>query len=104
MAMSFRIIALRALPLLALGGCESFSQTTHAQTSASLDPGFAEAVKYNAAIQTIDPDPVYAETGAQPGDSGAKGAAAVRRYRTDQVKDVETLTTTESSDSGSGPN
>ena len=27
--------------------------------------------------------------GAQPGDSGEKGAAAVKRYRTDQVKKVE---------------
>jgi hypothetical protein len=93
-----------ALPLLALAGCESFSQASHAQTSASLDAGFGESLKYNAAIQTINPDPVYAESGAQPGDSGAKGAAAVRRYRTDSVKDVEVLTTTESSGSGSGPN
>jgi hypothetical protein len=93
-----------ALPLLSLSACESFSQATHAQTSASHDPGFGESLKYNAAIQTINPDPVYAESGAQPGDSGAKGAAAVRRYRTDSVKDVEVLTTTESSGSGSGPN
>ncbi len=82
-----------ALALLAGG------DTVNPQTG-SLDPGFGEAVKYNAAIQTIDPDPVYAEDGAQPGDSGAKGAAAVKRYRTDAVKDVEQVDTTTS---GSGP-
>ena len=27
------------------------------------------------AVQTIDPDPVYAEDGAQPGDNGDKVAA-----------------------------
>ena len=88
-----------ALPLaaLALAGCDTINQN-----NVSPDPGFGEAAKYNAAIQTIDPDPVYAEDDSQPGDSGAKGAAAVRRYRTDQVKAVEVITT--SSGSGSGPN
>ena len=52
----------------------------------SSDPFFGESVKYNAAIQTINPDPIYPEGSAEPGDSGAKGAAAVRRYRMDQVK------------------
>lgn len=80
-----------------LAGCD----TVNPQTG-SLDPGFGEAVKYNAAIQTIDPDPVYAEDGAQPGDSGEKGAAAVKRYRTDNVKDVDVMTTT-STGSSSGP-
>ena len=49
------------------------------------DPFAGEAVKYNAAVMTINPDPIYPEGGAEPGDSGAKGAAAVRRYRTDEV-------------------
>ena len=49
------------------------------------DPFFGESVRYNAAVQTINPDPVYAEGGMEPGSSGAKGAAAVARYRTDQV-------------------
>ena len=60
----------------------------------SPDPGFGEAAKYNAAAQTIDPDPVYAEGGSQPGDSGAKGTAAVKRYRTDAVKQVDAALTT----------
>ena len=60
-------------------------------------------MKYNAAVQIIDPDPVYDANGAQPGDNGEKGAAAVKRYRTDQVKKVEVMTTTTGSGSGSGP-
>ena len=58
------------------------------------DKAFGEAVKYNNAIQTINPAPVYAEQGAQPGDNGDKGAQAVKRYRTDKVKEVETMGTT----------
>jgi len=69
---------------------------------APVDPGFGETVKYAAAAQTIDPDPVYAPDGAQPGDNGDKGAHAVKRYRTDAVKEVETMTTSESQ-SGGGP-
>ncbi len=92
--MSSRRLLVAPLSLALLAGCD----TVYPQ-SASPDPGFGEAVKYNAAIQTIDPDPVYAASDSQPGDSGAKGAAAVKRYRTDAVKPVETLTTS----SGSGP-
>jgi len=44
-----------------------------------------EAVKYNAAIQTINPAPVYTAEAAQPGSNGAKGEKAVERYRTDKV-------------------
>ena len=67
------------------------------------DPGFGEAVKYNQAIQTINPAPVYLPTAAKPGDNGAKGAAAVKRYRTDAVKAVEAAQTSAGSASGSSP-
>jgi len=69
------------------------------------DQAFGEAVKYNAAVQTINPAPVYADGGAQPGDNGDKGAQAVKRYRTDQVKKLETFQTTTavSGSSGSTP-
>ena len=68
------------------------------------DPALGEAVKYNAAIQTINPAPVYAEGGAQPGDNGDHGAQAVKRYRTGQVKALETIgTTSGSGSSGSSP-
>ena len=81
--MSYRLL-LAPLALGLLTGCN----TVYGQTG-SVDPGFGEAVKYDMAAQTIDPDPVYSEDGAQPGDAGDKGASAVKRYRTDAVKDVE---------------
>ena len=68
----------------------------------SYDPSFGEATKYNAAVQTINPDPVYAADAAQPGDNGDVGAHAVKRYRTDAVKAIETMETTSGS-SGGGP-
>jgi hypothetical protein len=87
--MSFKPFAAAPLALLALAGCDTLNQN-----NISPDPAFGEATKYNAAVQTIDPVPVYSEDGSQPGDSGAKGAAAVKRYRTDTVKEVEETTTT----------
>jgi hypothetical protein len=94
MDMSSRQLLIAPLTLVLLSGCD----TVYPQTM-STDPGFGEAVKYNAAIQTIDPDPVYDENDSKPGDSGAKGVAAVKRYRTDAVKTVETMEIS----SGSGP-
>src|SRR5687767_7744804 len=95
MAMSSRRLLIAPLTLVLLAGCD----TVNPQTG-SPDPSFGEAVKYNAAIQTIDPDPVYDENDSKPGDSGAKGAAAVKRYRTDAVKPVETIQTSVGQTSG----
>ena len=81
---------------LALAGCNTVNKNIGTE-----DPGMGEAFKYDTAIQTINPDPVYGPDSAQPGDSGAKGAAAVKRYRTDAVKQVESVSSTQSS-SGSG--
>lgn len=69
------------------------------------DPALGEAVKYNAAIQTINPDPVYPEGAAEPGENGDRGARAVQRYREGEVKPVEMLGTTTGSAGGgsSGP-
>lgn len=67
--------------VLLLGACTS----TANKNIGSEDPAFGEAVKFNAAMQTINPDPVYPEDGAQPGDNGEKGAKAVKRYRNDEV-------------------
>ena len=47
-----------------------------------------------------DPDPVYAADGAQPGSQGDKVAPAVKRYRMDTVKAVQTLKTSNSSTGG----
>ena len=68
----------------------------------SYDPSFGESLAYAKAVQTIDPDPVYAEDGAQPGSQGDKLAPAVKRYRTDAVKDVERVQTSTSSTGGGG--
>ena len=92
--MSSKVLAL-PLALLALTGCN-----TVYEQSGSVDPGLGEAAKYNMAVQTIDPDPVYTADGAQPGDDGTKGAAAVKRYRTDAVKAVTTVSSTSSSSGG----
>ena len=67
------------------------------------DPGFGETVKYNAALETINPAPVYGPNGAQPGGNGDNGAQAVKRYRSNQVKQVESMGTTSGSGSGGSP-
>lgn len=77
-----------------LGACSTMNKNIGQE-----DPAVGETVKYNAAIQTVNPDPVYPAGAAEPGDSGVKGAAAVKRYRTDAVKQVETMQTTGSSGS-----
>lgn len=70
----------------------------------SVDHGLGEALKYDMAMQTIDPDPVYPPGGAQPGDNGEVGVGAVRRYLQGEVKEVESAkTTTGTSGTGSGP-
>jgi hypothetical protein len=74
-----KLIALAAVS--ALAGCNTAD--THIGDA---DPFVGEAVKYNALIQTINPDPVYAEGSAIPGDNGDVGAAAIKRYRTGENK------------------
>lgn len=67
----------------------------------AVDPGLGEAVRYDMAIQTVNPDPVYPEDGAQPGDSGEKGAKAVEAYRKGQTKELK-IQTTSSAGGGGG--
>ena len=87
--MSSKILG-AALALL-LAGCN----TTHSVIGAE-DKRFGEAVRYDLAIQTITPDPVYSPDGALPGGDAAKAAAATKRYRTDAVKAVEEIKTSNS--------
>ncbi len=89
-------LSLALLPVLLLAACNT-AQTHLGDEDAS----FGEAVKYDQAIQTVNPDPVAGRGAAEPGGSGVKGQAAVKRYRTDAVKQVEAAQTT-SSTSGSG--
>jgi len=69
---------------------------------AQRDPAIGEAVKYNAAIQTVNPDPVYPPGSAQPGDSGEHGSKAVERYRKGAVTPVQEMSTSAGSSSGGG--
>lgn len=94
-----RIIAILGASA-AVCGC-SASQIAH-KTIGSPDPGFGEVTRHNAAVHIIDPDPVYAADAAQPGDDGAKAAAATKRYRTDAVKTPEVTMSTQSGSSGGG--
>jgi len=94
--MSFRLFLLTAAAA-GLCACGTMNKNIGQE-----DPAFGEAAKYNAAVQTINPAPVYGENGAQPGDNGDRGASAVKRYRTDQVKQVESMGTTTSSGGSSG--
>ena len=101
--MSCRKLLIPAFWALALTACNTANKHIGEE-----DPFFGEAVRYNAALQTINPEPVYPEGAAEPGSSGAKGAAAVQRYRTDKVnarhqQEAEQLTTTRSPSSGGGP-
>lgn len=91
--MNFRLTLLVGGSVL-LGGCLN-------EPIAQRDPALGEAVKFNAAVQTINPDPVYPENSAQPGDSGEHAAKAVERYRKGEVKPVDTMQTT-SGTTGSG--
>lgn len=94
--MCSRLIGAASVLLLA-AGCNTVDPRT-----GSVDRSFGEAVAWNKAVQTINPDPVYTADATQPGSDGAKGAAASQRYRTDKVKQVERIGTSSTSGSGSG--
>jgi hypothetical protein len=96
MAMSYKRALALGFVFAPLAACATVDPVT-----GSVDRHFGEAVAWNKAAHIINPDPVYSEDGAQPGDNGAVAAGAARRYRTDQVKPVERLGTTESQSSGS---
>lgn len=58
-----------------------------------VDPGFGEAVRYDMAVQTVDPDPVYPADARQPGDHGEKAQKATDRYRKGTTKPTERQST-----------
>lgn len=89
MAIFSRALAAIAFGLLA-GAC------------APVDHGLGEAFRYDMALQTIDPDPVYPAGSAEPGTSGTTNAEAAKRYRTDSVKPVQAPTTTTTTTGGAG--
>jgi len=73
---------------VAMAGAVAIAGIISLGACAPVDPGFGEALRYDTAIQTIDPDPVYSEDGAKPGDSGEHGAKATERYRKGATKPV----------------
>jgi uncharacterized membrane protein YgcG len=60
---------------------------------APVDPGFGEAVRYDMAAQTVDPDPQYPADAAKPGDNGEHAQKATERYRKGQTKSLRELRT-----------
>lgn len=87
-----RIIAIAAIGSLGalLAGCTS------------VDPGMGEALKYDMVAQTVNPEPVYAATGARAGSSGDHAALATERYRKGTIKELKVESSTSTSSSGSG--
>lgn len=78
--MSSKLLLLASASALALSAC-----ATGYKDIGQEDLALGESVRYNAAVQTINPDPIYPEGSAMPGDNGDHGAQAVARYRTDKV-------------------
>ena len=74
--MRFRSILILSGAAIAAAGC------------APVDPGFGEAVRYDMAVQTIDPDPQYPADSLQPGYHGEKAQKATERYRKGTTKPV----------------
>lgn len=81
--------------LALLGGCAAQSALEQ-----SNNIKFGENTRQTFMAQVIDPEPVYDDP--VPVADGEVGAAAVERYRTDQVKEPETTSVGGSSSSGSG--
>ena len=103
MAMSFKPMRLApSLGLAPIAGLMLVAGCDTVHPNGSVDPGFGETARYNAALQIIDPDPQVAANAAQPGANGAVGAAAAKRYRTDTVKPVERVQTS-STTASAGP-
>jgi hypothetical protein len=98
--MSSRRLLIAAIASAALAGCNTMY--THYGDD---DPGFGEAAKYDAAVQVINPTPVYSADSAQPGSNGDVGAQAVKRYRSGTVKQTQSVGTAGGSgvSMGSGP-
>ena len=82
------------LPLLALGMAVTGCTTVADQEFLGYqDPGFGEANRATFAAMVINPDPQY-DTPI-PTTSAQHAAAAIQRYRNDEVKQPERMSTTE---------
>jgi len=89
MAMRSKALLVPAgIALLATAGC------------APVDPGFGEALRYDMAVQTVDPDPQYPADALNPGYHGEKAQKATERYRKGATKPLKV----ESASSGGSGN
>lgn len=66
------------------------------------DPGFGEANRATYAAMVVNPDPQY-DTPI-PATSAENAAQAIERYRSDQVKQPERISTTENIGGSGGSN
>jgi len=87
--------------LIAAGSIALASCNTMYTHIGDVDPGMGEAVAYDAAVETVNPTPVYSADSAQPGSSGVHGQHAVLRYRSDAVKPPQAMSTSSGSGGGS---
>lgn len=87
MAIASSRIAFLALAV-GLGACAPYT------------PYMGEALKYDMAMQTVDPDPVYPAGAQEPGTNGDAARAAAERYRKGTVKPVERESTMTAGGSG----
>lgn len=83
-------LAALGLATIGLGAC------------APVDHGYGETLAYVKAAQTVNPDPVYPEGGAEPGDNGDVAAAAAERYRQGDVKQPKAVRSTSGANGGGG--
>lgn len=88
-----KLACLALLPLI--GGCASIP-SIHEQPG---DSQFGEANRQTMMAQVVDPDPVY---DAPMTGSGDQAQRAVERYRTDAVKQPDSIRTTDAG-AESGP-
>ena len=93
--MNSRLPLCALLGALALGGCAQ----TYSAKMGDIDPAdFGEANRQTYAAMIIDPDPQYDE----PLPTSAEHAAqAIERYRSDEVKQPESIRSTEAVGGGS---
>ena len=92
---SVRRAVCAAIPLVMLAGCADKSIF-----DAPGDASFGEANRQTMMAQVANPDPVYTD---ELVTSGEHAADAVQRYREDNVKQPESIRTTDIGEGGEGP-
>ena len=81
----------RMKPMLALAALPALAGCTQSLLDEPGDAAWGEANRQTMMAQVIDPDPVYDEPMVT---SGEHAADAVERYRTDKVKEPDSIRTT----------